>query len=228
MKALISRMLKRKLLAIPVVAALAAGAAFGGVVLAQGGEDGEKTMSRVAQILEMDEQQVTDAFQDAVRTSSDEAVQAKLDMLVEKERLTQEQADEIEAWFDDRPEELNGFGMGNVRGAGPGVVALAAETLGVEEEIVADALSQAKTEFKDEKIQERLALAVESGKLTQEQADAIAERLANAGPGKWREHAGKGRWFGEGRFDRDGRGEWKLGERWFDKNDDDDHDRDDD
>ena len=88
----------------------------GGTVLAQEGSTNGDTplksfVSRVASILGLEEQQVQDAFQQAAKEIQDERVQRKLDLLVERGRLTQEQADEYKAWYDSRPEGLSpGFG----------------------------------------------------------------------------------------------------------------------
>ncbi len=90
----------------------------GGTVLAQGGEeDGDSPVkgfaSRVAGILGLGltEAQVQEAFDQARAEMQDEALQAKLDKLVESGRLTQEQADEYKEWYDSRPDTLTpGFG----------------------------------------------------------------------------------------------------------------------
>jgi hypothetical protein len=65
----------------------------GGTVLAQGdgSRDGSPAgglVSRVAAILGLDETQVEDAFQQARGELQDEAIQRKLDTLVENGRLT--------------------------------------------------------------------------------------------------------------------------------------------
>ena len=88
----------------------------GGAVLAHGGgENGDSPVksfaSRVAGILGLDESQVQDAFKQARAEVQDEALQAKLDKMVEKGRLTQEEADEYKEWYDSRPDTLTpGFG----------------------------------------------------------------------------------------------------------------------
>ena len=88
----------------------------GGTVLAQGGGENSDSpvksfASRVAGILGLDESQVQDAFSQARTEMQDEALQAKLDRLVESGRLTQEQADEYKGWYDSRPDTLTpGFG----------------------------------------------------------------------------------------------------------------------
>ena len=187
----------KRWLIIPAVAGLAAVAALGGVAAASSSGGGE-TGSRVAEILELDEETVADAFEQATQQRVDEALQARLDKLVEEERITQEQADEFKAWYDERPEGVPGFGIGfgkrgfhHRRGD---VGSLVAEILEVDEQTVADAIDQAR----DEQFQARLDQAVEDGRITQEQADAIAERYADSDDegrhgrfGKGRMHGGK-------------------------------------
>ena len=94
----------------------------GGVVLAHGGgsSDGSLTsfVSRVASILGVDETEVQDAFDQASKEIRDEALQKKLDSLVESGRLTQEQADEYKSWLDARPEGLFPGLLPGLRGHG--------------------------------------------------------------------------------------------------------------
>ncbi len=190
----------RRWLVIPAVAGLAAIAALGGIAAAGSGERGE-TGSRVAEILELDELTLTDAFDQARQQRFDEALQARLDKLVEAERITQAQADEIKAWYDERPEGVPGFGFGK-RGfqhGGADIGALVAEILEVDEETVTDALKQVR----DERFQAWLDKAVENGRITQEKADAIAERYENGDFEERKGHHGKG-WMRSGKHDADG------------------------
>ena len=190
----------KRWLVIPAVAGLAAVAALGGMAAASSSGGGE-TGSRVAEILELDEETVTDAFEQAMEQRFDEALQARLDKLVEAERITQEQADDLKAWYDERPEGVAGFGLGfGKRGfhrGGGDIGALVAEILEVDEQTVADAIDQAR----DERFQERLDQAVEDGRITQEKADAIAERYADGDSERGRWHAGKVKMWG-GKHDR--------------------------
>ena len=185
----------KRWLIIPAVAGLAAVAALGGVAAASSSGGGE-TGSRVAEILELDEETVADAFEQATQQRVDEALQARLDKLVEAGRITQEQADELKAWYDERPEGVPGLGFGkhSFHHRGGDVGSLVAEILEVDEQTVADAIDQAR----DEQFQARLDQAVEDGRITQEKADAIAERYANSDDegrhgrfGKGRMHGGK-------------------------------------
>ncbi len=85
----------------------------GGAVMARangtGGESISNTLaSRVAAILELDEVQVQEALDQAAkelrRERQDQASQQRLNRLVEQGRLTQQEADEQQAWYESRPE----------------------------------------------------------------------------------------------------------------------------
>ena len=201
----------KRWLIIPAVAGLAAVAALGGMAAASSSGGGE-TGSRVAEILDLDEATVTDAFKQATQQRVDEALQARLDKLVEEERITQEQADEFKAWYDERPEGVPGFGIGfgkrgfhHRRGD---VGSLVAEILEVDEQTVADAIDQAR----DEQFQARLDQAVEDERITQEKADAIAERYADGDSERGRWHAGKVKMWG-GKHDSDAGEDWTRRKR---------------
>ena len=87
-----------------------------------------------------------------------------------------------------------------------------AEILGLEEGTVADAMKQASVEMHNERIEAWLDKMVESGKVTQEQADEYQEWLNDQptgferfwGRGFGRHHGfrGKGRWS-KGSWDKD-------------------------
>ena len=83
-----------------------------------------------------------------------------------------------------------------------------AETLGLEEDTVADAMKQAWQEMHEERLQARLDALVESGRITQEQADEyktwLDSRPEGVGPlsgkGFGRHHGLHGRGF---KWDKD-------------------------
>ena len=108
--------MSRRWIMVTVLVGVLALGITGGAVLAQGGEtEGDSPgdspirglASRVAEILGLDDAQVQDTFQQAVGEMHEEALQRKLDRLVEMGKLTQEQADEYKVWFQSRPEGLS-------------------------------------------------------------------------------------------------------------------------
>lgn len=60
--------------------------------------------SRVAAILGIDEQKLEDAFAQAHRELRDEASQKRLQSLVDEGKITQEQADQYQQWWQARPD----------------------------------------------------------------------------------------------------------------------------
>ena len=139
-------MAKRGWILAVILAGLMVAAVGGGVILAHGGikgsggfdktaADGKSLAARVAEILALEESQVTDAIQQAkdnwdgertfvAETSeildveesalkdalaqakhamANEAVRTRMDAMVEKELITQEEADQFVEWFEARP-----------------------------------------------------------------------------------------------------------------------------
>ena len=84
------------------------------VALAQGAEPGDSNGSslavRVAEILNLDASVVEGAMRQARRELRDEAVQKKLNAMLEKGQLTQEQASEYFNWVQSRPEGIPTIG----------------------------------------------------------------------------------------------------------------------
>lgn len=97
---------------IPLAMAVAAvGVISFSVVLAQGNEGSDSNASnasklaiKVAEILGMEAEVVDDAITQARKELRNEALQNKLNALVEKGQLTQKQADEHFNWIQSRPE----------------------------------------------------------------------------------------------------------------------------
>ena len=111
---------KRKITLLALAAIMVVGLT-GGVVWAQTGGStpaptpeatpttatASKTFAaRVAEILELDESTVQDAFTQAKREQLDEAYRGRLDRMVERGRLTEEEANEQYSWFQDRPDHV--------------------------------------------------------------------------------------------------------------------------
>ena len=88
---------------------------------------GQEFISRVAEILNLDEAAVSDAFQQASQEMMTERQQERLQNAIDNGLITEEEAAEIQAWMDSRPEALEGMGplgdqgqsMGRGRGMGP-------------------------------------------------------------------------------------------------------------
>lgn len=78
---------------------------------------GNTLFAKVAAILGIDQQQLEDAFVQAQKEIRDEELTNRLDSLVEQGKITQEQADQYEQWWQSRPEVLPELGFGD----GPGI-----------------------------------------------------------------------------------------------------------
>ena len=124
-------MRKRYWLTGTIVAAVMVLGIMGGVAMAQetSDEDGDSEKrsfaARVADILVLDETTVQEAIDQAKAEIQEEALQAKLDWLVENGHMTQDQADEYKTWIESKPEGLSpkmfgGFGKKRHRFGGRG------------------------------------------------------------------------------------------------------------
>ena len=141
------------------------------IALAQGNEGGDsnasKLATKVAEILGLDTAVVDDAIKQARRELRDEAGQKKLNALVEKGRLTQEQADEYLNWIQSKPEGIPAIGkqsfgkMGHHKGwKGHG------RFFGPPNYF------KGESSFTMEDVQKKLNAMVEDGDITQEEAEA--------------------------------------------------------
>lgn len=61
---------------------------------------------RVAEILDIDREELVNAFKQAQQEIREEALIRALDRAVEKGRITEEEANEIKEWYEQRPEVL--------------------------------------------------------------------------------------------------------------------------
>ncbi len=97
-----SRILLSSLLAVTMVAGTT------GAALADDGQNTQPKpdglLARVAQILNIDVQKLKDAFQQALTEMRTERQNTGLQNLVENGKLNQEQADQLKAWLDSRPD----------------------------------------------------------------------------------------------------------------------------
>lgn len=115
---------KRNLLLVLFSAAVLALGITGGAILAQESdtEDGgahKNKASRVAEILGLGEQEVQDAFQEAGREMQDERFQRRMDRLVEKDQITEDEAVEAVEWYQSRPDNIGpGHRGSRMKGSG--------------------------------------------------------------------------------------------------------------
>jgi hypothetical protein len=98
----ITKLLLSSILAVTMMAGSA------GVALADDGQSNQEKpnglLARVAQILNIDVQKLTDAFKQAVTEMRSERQNTGLQNLVTSGKLTQDQADQLKAWLDSRPD----------------------------------------------------------------------------------------------------------------------------
>ena len=70
---------------------------------AQKGQWGQKFLARVAQILNIDQQKLTDAVRQARTELRGEVLDNRIDKWLADGKLTQDQANQVRAWLDARP-----------------------------------------------------------------------------------------------------------------------------
>ena len=76
----------------------------GRIDLSHGDVPSQTIAARVAAILEIEEEALQDAFDQALKEKQDDSLAYRLEHLVENEKLTQAEADQIVEWFLDRPD----------------------------------------------------------------------------------------------------------------------------
>ncbi|MBI2847680.1 MAG: hypothetical protein HYX83_00740 [Chloroflexi bacterium] len=152
-------------------------------------------LPRVAAILGISEETLHNAFKQAEKEIRDEAFLKAL----ENGRITQEEADKLKAWWQERPDFIDRGGkvaigriLGKLRGLGnlglapPKIrtdnitgnhelLANVANILGISEETLKNAIEQAQHEVQNEAFLKMLEKAVEKGIITQAEADQIKE-----------------------------------------------------
>ena len=98
----------KKLIVGVVLAVVVLAGSIGGVVVAQteNGDDSQpKTLlARVAEILGIDQQNLEDAFAQAQSEMQDEALDSRLQKLVDEGKITGEEADQYKAWLQAKPD----------------------------------------------------------------------------------------------------------------------------
>lgn len=147
--------MKRKIM-LGASAGLIGVLAIAGAVFAQegpgDGNPGDSIKDRVAEILGIDREDLDSAMKTARDEYRDAKQDEKLAELVAQGVITQEQADEIDAWEDSRPEVMDGLQrFGGGKGRHPGMMPPA----------------------DDNAVEARLAALVEQEIVTQDEADEI-------------------------------------------------------
>ncbi len=116
---------KRKFIIITVTAATVAALMLSGAVFADEPLDTppnpiESVISRVADKLGIDQEELEIAFQEAVQEERAERMDNHLDRLVENGKITEEEAEQYQEWWQDKPDVPFGQGhQGRFGGHGP-------------------------------------------------------------------------------------------------------------
>ena len=99
---------KRFIIVAVLVVVMAIGGTAG-IALAQDGNDGEQgrrgaLLARVAEIAGVDQQVLEDAFKQAQKEMREEALDMRLQKLVDEGRITQEEANAYKSWLQSKPD----------------------------------------------------------------------------------------------------------------------------
>ena len=159
---------------------------------------------RIAQTLGTDATATANAMQQVAQEMSSEALESKLQSALDSGRITEEQAQAIR----DRAVsgQWRGFGYGFKGGDAQDFANRVGAALEVDGNDVADAIEQAMTDIRAEALEARLQAAIDSGRITEEKAAEIREKIES---GDWPRfgnggrHGDKGHW---GRGHHRGRG----------------------
>lgn len=115
--------MKFGLIAIAALTALSVGLTaivFADSPEADTGSDGgprQVFISKVAEILELDEEQVADAFIQARQEMREEFQQQRLQTAIEEGLITEAEAEQIQEWWQNRPEALQNLGQFQLQNA---------------------------------------------------------------------------------------------------------------
>ena len=162
----------------------------------------EDLAGRVAETLGTDADATTEAIKAVSEEMFDEAVEAKLQDAIDEGRITEEQAQE----YRNKSADMGSYGKGLWLKGGDNdeFSDRVGEELDVEGDDVADALELALGDIRTEAVEEKLQAAVDAGKITEEEAEEIREKIES---GDWMNfgkrghhgrHGAKGHW-GRGR-----------------------------
>ncbi len=148
---------------------------------------------RVAETLGTDADATADAMEQVSEEMFDEALESKLQDAIDDGRMTEERAQE----YRDKVDSYGGwYGYGFKGSDSEEFANRVGEELDVEGDDVADAIEQALSDIRTEAFEVRLEDAVESGRITQDEAD---EMLENYESGSGFHKRGRGGFKGHGR-----------------------------
>jgi hypothetical protein len=149
--------------------------------------EGNGLLARVAEILggNVTEQGLIDAFKQANLQIRSEAIEKALEKAISDNRISSAEADQIRQWWQERPVALDSLISGFLPRLVPRLRPIAvkdqltrvAEILGIPEETLEAAFKQASQELRGDAFNLALDKAVANGRLTQEQADKIREKV---------------------------------------------------
>ena len=150
---------------------------------------------RVAETLGTDATATANAIEQVAGEMRSEALEAKLQAALDDGRITEEQAQEYRDKADSAGRR--GFGYGFKGGDDEEFANRVGAVLEVDGSDVADAIEGAMTDIRTEAAESRLQAAIDSGKITEEEAAEIREKISSGewkGFGKRGRHGGKGHW----------------------------------
>ena len=97
----------RKFIVVALLAAVLVAGSIGGIALAQDNGDGSQPktlLARVAEKLGIDQQELEDAFAEAQTEMRDEALDTRLQKLVDEGRITSDEATAYKEWLQAAPD----------------------------------------------------------------------------------------------------------------------------
>jgi predicted regulator of amino acid metabolism with ACT domain len=161
---------------VAMSAGLLALTALGGTAFAQWSPgNAEVAYEKIAEELGQDQRMVAEAFATASDEARDAMISVKLAKWIEIERITQTEADEIQAWYDASPDAID-----NIRRTRPQAnIDRVAELLGVDVETLQAAAGDARNAMAIAAYSGRLDAAVADGRITEDDSVIMLEQFEN-------------------------------------------------
>ena len=157
---------------------------------------------KVAATLGTDADETADAIEQVAGEMRSEALEAKLQEAIDDGRMTEEQAQE----YRDKADSRGWHGFGFKGDSAEDFANRVGAILEVDGSDVADAMEQAITDIRSEAVESQLQAAIDSGKITEEEAAEIREKIQS---GDWKGFGKRGRHGRHG-----GKGHRGFGHRW--------------